>query len=133
MTRYTMHALLLLALTAGVLHGETVYIDPGSTASGQPDGSRQRPFTSWQQVKFQAGNEYLQKAGTVATSIAEIRPTSKVVLGTYGTAAGQDGYAKIESRSAGLRKYRRGHVVRVQQPRPGSAQRDPPKSLARRG
>jgi hypothetical protein len=39
----TPRALLLLALTAGVLHGETVYIDPESTACGQPDGSRQRP------------------------------------------------------------------------------------------
>ena len=63
-----------------------VSIDPGAPDGG--DGTPERPFNSWQQVIWEAGGLYLQKAGTVAEGGLHIAiagtPEKPIVLSAYG-------------------------------------------------
>ena len=67
----------------------TIYVDP--TAKSFGTGSLSRPFKSWSQVIFKAGNSYLQKAGTSATATITVTTqataTAPIQIGSYGTGA----------------------------------------------
>lgn len=69
-----------------LLFGATIYIDPTNTASGQ-NGTITNPYSSWNQVTFVNGNEYLQKRGTVFTTTGGISITnrSNITIGAYGS------------------------------------------------
>jgi hypothetical protein len=62
----------------------TFYIDPSSTVEGTRDGSLEKPFASWDEVVFVAGNIYLQKRGTTAIVNNKIAPKSDIIMGAYG-------------------------------------------------
>lgn len=74
---------------AAVSAPKTNYVDPTAASGG--DGSLAHPFNSWSQVKFQPGNTYLQKAGTVSASGIYVgtsgTATAHIVIGAYGTGA----------------------------------------------
>lgn len=66
--------------------GVTYHVDPSAAAGG--DGSLARPFDSWDDVDFEAGNTYLQRRGTTFTGRIVIRtsgaPGAWITLGAYG-------------------------------------------------
>jgi parallel beta-helix repeat protein len=68
---------------------KAVYIDPTAAAGG--NGSLARPFSSWQQIKWDPGTAYLQKAGTGVGSPLVIngqgRADAPIVIGSYGEGA----------------------------------------------
>lgn len=74
-------ALLVCALCTAF--ASTYHIDPTAAAEVKPDGSVEQPFTSWDQVRLETGNTYLQRRGTIAQS-KELRPASSVTIGAYG-------------------------------------------------
>jgi hypothetical protein len=64
---------------------ETFYIDPSSTDTGDPDGSIDRPFKTWDDIPWVAHSTYLQKRGTLCETNRAIRPTvDDITLGAYG-------------------------------------------------
>jgi parallel beta-helix repeat protein len=70
----------------------TVFIDPTAAPGG--DGSAQAPFASWQQVTFEPGNAYLQRAGTTAQGFVVTTggtAEAPIVIGSYG-----EGQARID-------------------------------------
>ncbi|MEO8652498.1 MAG: right-handed parallel beta-helix repeat-containing protein [Ramlibacter sp.] len=64
----------------------TFYIDPGSADGG--NGSLLHPFNSWQDVNWQPGANYLQKAGTSITEsfsvTAQGTAENPIMIGSYG-------------------------------------------------
>lgn len=64
----------------------TFYIDPDAVEGG--NGSLLHPFNSWQDVNWQAGADYLQKAGTSITDsftvTAQGTAASPITIGSYG-------------------------------------------------
>lgn len=64
----------------------TYYIDPGAADGG--NGSLLHPFNSWQDVNWQPGANYLQKAGTSATDsftvTAQGTADDPIRIGSYG-------------------------------------------------
>jgi len=66
----------------------TYYIDPSSTSTATPDGSLDKPFTSWDDVTWVANSTYLQKRGTTCEASKGIKPpVDYITLGAYGTGA----------------------------------------------
>jgi hypothetical protein len=62
----------------------TVYIDPDAAGGGS--GTEASPLNTWP-TTFTAGNEYLQKRGTTATSVDIDAEQDNVTVGAYGTGA----------------------------------------------
>ena len=65
----------------------TVYINPTAKSGGT--GTQASPYNSWSQVKFTAGNTYLQAAGTTYNGTLFVgthaTASSSIVIGSYGT------------------------------------------------
>ncbi len=73
---------MLITLTG---FSKTVYIDP-SQHSQSENGTKLKPFDSWQDVSLSNGNVYLQKRGTTYTSSTQIYISEhSVTIGAYGT------------------------------------------------
>ncbi|MBN1669716.1 MAG: right-handed parallel beta-helix repeat-containing protein [Kiritimatiellae bacterium] len=59
------------------------YIDPSAAAGG--DGSQAKPWRGWEQVEWQEGGTYLQRAGTTWSGLTVDVRANGVTLGKYGS------------------------------------------------
>ena len=81
--KHTLTILIMLITLTGF--STTVYIDPSKHTAGE-NGTKAKPFDSWQDVELTNGNTYLQKAGTTYTSSVQIWVKQhSVKIGSYGT------------------------------------------------
>ncbi len=88
-----------LGLVISVYSQDTIYIDPGRNFKDGGLGSKGRPFTSWQQVRFSDGHTYLQRRGTTDTVDHIFLGAGNIKLGCYGTGQKPIIFCKTEKKS----------------------------------
>ncbi len=66
-----------------IAHSNNVYINPLNASDPMENGSYDHPFDSWQDVKWQEGNAYLQKRGTIASEEKIFIGADNITLGAY--------------------------------------------------